>query len=52
MPPIFVHPIEETFAKILDFYGVCWEYEPRTFPLEWDENKNVTTAFTPDFLPA
>jgi hypothetical protein len=26
-----------------------WEYEPRTFPLEWDEAGNVITAFTPDF---
>lgn len=49
MSPVFVHPIEETFAKILDFYGVRWEYEPRTFPLEWDAQKNVTVAFTPDF---
>lgn len=49
MPPIFSHPIEETFAKILDFYGVRWEYEPRTFPLEWDDEQNVTVAFAPDF---
>uniref|UniRef100_A0A7C4KIW1 Uncharacterized protein n=1 Tax=Anaerolinea thermolimosa TaxID=229919 RepID=A0A7C4KIW1_9CHLR len=45
----FVHPIEEVFAQILDFYGVRWEYEPRTFPLEWDESGNVIEAFTPDF---
>lgn len=45
----FVHPAEEAFAKILDFYGLRWEYEPRTFPLEWDENDNVLEAFTPDF---
>jgi hypothetical protein len=45
----FVHPAEETFAKILDFYGIPWEYEPRTFPLEWDENENVKEAFSPDF---
>lgn len=37
------------FAKILDFYGVKWEYEPRTFALEWDENGNVIEAFSPDF---
>lgn len=47
--PVFVHPIEEAFARILDYYGVEWEYEPRTFPLEWDENGKVTVAFTPDF---
>lgn len=45
----FVHPAEEIFAKILDFYGLQWEYEPRTFPLEWDESGNVTEAFSPDF---
>ena len=45
----FVHPAEETFAQILDFYGIPWEYEPRTFPLEWGENGNVTEAFSPDF---
>jgi hypothetical protein len=47
--PVFVNPIEETFARILDFYGIQWDYEPRTFPLEWDENGNVLIAFTPDF---
>ena len=45
----FVHPAEETFAQILDFYGIPWEYEPRTFPLEWGDNGNVTEAFAPDF---
>ncbi len=47
--PKFVHPSEEVFARILDFYGVQWEYEPRTFTLETDENGNVSEAFTPDF---
>lgn len=45
----FVHPAEETFARILDYYGVAWQYEPRSFPLEWDEQGKVTEAFTPDF---
>jgi hypothetical protein len=48
-PIEFVHPAEETFAKILDFYGIPWEYEPRTFPLEWDEEGRVTLAHSPDF---
>lgn len=48
-PVNFAHPAEEAFARILDFYGVNWIYEPRTFPLEWDENGSVTEAFTPDF---
>ncbi len=45
----FAHPAEQAFATILDFYGVAWEYEPRTFELEWDGEGNVTEAFTPDF---
>lgn len=49
LSPAFVHPAEETFARILDFYGIPWQYEPRTFPLEWDERGNVIEAFTPDF---
>ena len=48
-PPKFVHPIEEEFARILDYYHLKWEYEPRTFPLHWDEEGNVTEAFSPDF---
>lgn len=47
--PVFIHPIEEAFSRILDFYGVTWEYEPRTFPLKWDEQGNIIEAFTPDF---
>jgi hypothetical protein len=45
----FVHPAEEVFARILDYYGIRWEYEPRTFPLEWDPDGSVQEAFTPDF---
>lgn len=37
------------FSKILDFYGVLWQYEPRTFDLEWDKKGQVKLAFTPDF---
>ncbi|HOK44929.1 MAG TPA: cytidylate kinase family protein [Bryobacteraceae bacterium] len=46
---IFVHPSEEIFANLLDFYRVAWEYEPRSFPIQWDKNGQVTEAFTPDF---
>lgn len=46
---VFSHPSEEEFARILDFYQIKWEYEPRTFPIEWDEEGNVTESFTPDF---
>ncbi len=46
---VFSHPSEEEFARILDFYGIRWLYEPRTFPLEWDSEGNVVEAFAPDF---
>jgi hypothetical protein len=37
----------------LDFYGIVWAYEPRTFVLEWDGEGHAAQAFTPDFyLPA
>lgn len=48
-PLPFSHPAEEAFAKVLDFYQIEWEYEPTTFPLEWDEQGQVTNAFSPDF---
>ena len=47
--PAFAHPAEAHFARVLDFYKMEWVYEPRTFPLEWDDEGNVTSAFTPDF---
>jgi len=45
----FGHPSEEMFANLLDFYRIHWEYEPRSFPLQWDKDGHVTEAFTPDF---
>ncbi|NLT73300.1 MAG: hypothetical protein GXX94_03790 [Chloroflexi bacterium] len=45
----FAHPSEAEFARVLDFYGIRWEYEPFTFPLQWDEHGNITEAFSPDF---
>ncbi len=51
-PVRFAHASEEEFARILDFYGVVWQYEPRSFPLR-EDNGRVVEAFTPDFyLPA
>ena len=44
----FAHPSEMEFARILDFYGVRWSYEPRSFLLRWDGEK-VQEMFTPDF---
>ncbi|MFN8028391.1 MAG: hypothetical protein U0W40_19140 [Acidimicrobiia bacterium] len=49
----FAHNSERQFAKLLDFYDIQWEYEPRTFVLETDREGNPQQAFTPDFyLPA
>ena len=49
----FAHNSERQFAKLLDFYNIAWEYEPRTFTLEWDGEGRPTQAFAPDFyLPA
>jgi hypoxanthine phosphoribosyltransferase len=47
--PRFAHAVELECAKVLDYYGVPWDYEPRTFVLEEDEHGRVTEAFTPDF---
>jgi len=49
----FAHNSERQFAKLLDFYGVAWQYEPTTFTLEWDRLGKPVQAFSPDFyLPA
>jgi hypothetical protein len=48
-PPRFVNDAERECAKILDYHGVPWQYEPRTFVLERDADGRVVEAFTPDF---
>lgn len=45
----FKSPAESEFARILDMYHIEWKYEPKTFPIEWDAEGNVTLAFSPDF---
>ena len=47
--PRFANPAELEYAKILDWYGIPWQYEPTTFVLERDEQGRVTEAFSPDF---
>ena len=47
--PDFAHPVEKEFASILDYYGIEWQYEPRTFALAWNDEGKVVEAFTPDF---
>jgi hypoxanthine phosphoribosyltransferase len=44
----FAHSSEKEFAQILDFYNIEWVYEPRSFPVSW-ENDRITEMFTPDF---
>jgi len=46
---IFANQSEEMFANLLDFYRIAWEYEPRSFPVQWDRDGVVLEAFTPDF---
>lgn len=48
-PVSFAHESEAEFARILDFYHIAWQYEPRTFAIEWDEEGSVAASFTPDF---
>jgi hypoxanthine phosphoribosyltransferase len=45
----FAHESEEEFAGLLDFYGVAWQYEPRTFPLRHADDGRIIEAFSPDF---
>ena len=45
----FDHPSERDFARVLDFYGVEWRYEPRTFVLSENADGHPTEAFSPDF---
>ncbi len=46
---VFSHPSEKECAKILDFYQISWEYEPTTFPTEWDGKGKIIKSFSPDF---
>jgi hypothetical protein len=48
-PKQFVNSSEEIFANLLDFYRIAWEYEPKSFPIQWDKDGHVSEAFTPDF---
>ena len=45
----FKNETEEEFARILSMYNIEWLYEPKTFPVEWDAEGNVTMAISPDF---
>ena len=45
----FAHDSERQFAKLLDFYDIAWEYEPREFAIEWDDAGEPIKFFRPDF---
>jgi hypoxanthine phosphoribosyltransferase len=47
--PRFANEVELECAKLLDYYGIPWDYEPHTFVLEEDEDGRVVEAFRPDF---
>lgn len=44
----FHHASEAEFARLLNYYGIEWEYEPHQFALQWRDGKAVE-MFTPDF---
>lgn len=48
-PVEFVYDGEEEFALMLDEYEISWQYKPRTFAVEWDEEGNFVDSFTPGF---
>ena len=50
--PPFAHASEAEMARILDFYGIVWEYEPHTFPILWNLEGDVVESFSPDFYLA
>jgi hypothetical protein len=49
MAPAFAHASEAELSRILDFYGVRWEYEPDVFPILWNTEGDVLESFSPDF---
>ncbi|HVA33591.1 MAG TPA: hypothetical protein VNG31_05550 [Candidatus Baltobacteraceae bacterium] len=46
---LFAHASEAELARILDFYRIPWQYEPRTFPIVWNDQGEPVEFFTPDF---
>jgi hypothetical protein len=45
----FAHASEAELARILDFYGMGWEYESHAFPILWNLDGKVVESFAPDF---
>lgn len=48
-PNRFAHASEAELARILDYYQVEWQYEPRSFPILWNLEGAVIESFAPDF---
>jgi hypothetical protein len=49
----FDYAVEEEFARMLDLRDIPWQYKPRTFAVEWDDDGTFIDSFTPSFfLPA
>lgn len=46
---VFANESEKEFARILDFYKIIWQYEPKTFPLEFNNEGIAVLSFSPDF---
>jgi hypothetical protein len=44
----FHHESEAEFARLLNYYGIEWQYEPHPFALQWRDGR-PTEMFTPDF---
>lgn len=45
----FANRSEEIFANLLDFYRIGWEYEPKSFAVQFDAGGRAMEFFTPDF---
>ena len=39
--PRFQNDAERECARLFDYHGVAWEYEPHTFPLEVTDDGSV-----------
>lgn len=46
---LFQNDAERECARMFDYHGIEWQYEPHTFPLEVAPDGTVLEAFTPDF---
>lgn len=46
---LFAHVSEAELARLFDFYRINWQYEPRSFPIAWNEQGRPVEFFRPDF---